>query len=80
MKELEQAIKNICLNPQTEDHELIFDLYKNKHDIDTRYKEIKANIKSKEKLALQQLQNALNISLIEHGYETIDTNIELKDK
>ena len=80
MKELEQAIKNICLNPQTEDHELIFNLYGQKHDIDTRYKEIKANIKSKEKLALQQLQNALNISLIEHGYETIDTNIELKDK
>ena len=78
MTELTTAIKNICLNPTPEDHELIFELYGKKHEIDTRYLEIQEKIKSQEKIILHELQNQLNIVLVNKGYETIDTNIELE--
>ena len=79
MIELTDAVKNICLNPTQQDHELIFELQGRKWDIDSRLNEIKLKIEHETTLQLRELKNKLNVSLVNNGYETIDENIDIKE-
>ena len=79
MIELTNAVKNICLNPSPEDHELIFELQGRKWEIDSRLSELKLRIEHQTTIQLRDLKNQLNISLVNNGYETIDENIAMED-
>lgn len=77
MIELTNAVKNICLNPEPEDHVLIFELQGKKWEIDGRLEQLKLKHEHETDLQLRELKNKINISLIENGYETIDESIEV---
>lgn len=77
MIELTNAVKNICLNPTKEDHELIFELQGRKWEIDSRLEELKLKIEHDTTAQLRDLKNKLNIALVNKGYETIDETLEV---
>ena len=79
MVELTNAVKNICLNPTPEDHELIFELQGRKWEIDSRLEELKLKIEHDTTAQLRDLKNKLNIALVNKGYETIDETLEVED-
>ncbi len=81
-KELEQAVKNICLNPNVDDHEYILALQGKRWELDTVLEKVNLEIKSREKLKIEELKNLLNKQIVASGYE-LDQNqvnqIELED-
>lgn len=81
MKELTTAVKTILLNPQIEDHHLIFSLQEKTIELDNRLEIIKLKLQSQEKIDIKSLKNSLNIALVNNGYEEINTNetLEIED-
>ena len=79
MTELTQAVKNICLSPTAEDHLLIFNLHSKSIELENRLDLLKLRLQSEETIKHKELKTALNISLVENGFETIDENIEVSE-
>ena len=77
MTELTQAVKNICLSPTVEDHQLIFNLHSKTLELENRLDLIKLRLKSQEDIKTKELKNTLNITLIENGYESIEETVEV---
>jgi len=78
MVELENAVKNICIENSPDDHQYIIELQQKRWEMDNYLTGLKLELQSKEKIKLQELKNRLNLSLIANGYETIDENIEVQ--
>ena len=78
MVELTTAVKNICLSCQKEDHILIFDLHSKTLELESKLDLLKLELQSQENIKHIELKNALNITLVRNGYETIEENIEVQ--
>ena len=79
MTELTQAVKNICLSPESEDHLLIFNLHSKSLELENRLDLLKLRLQSSENIKTKELKTELNKTLIENGYESIDENIEVSE-
>ena len=78
MVELTQAVKNICLSPEAEDHILIFDLHSKTLELESKLDLLKLELQSQENIKHLELKNSLNITLVRNGYETIEESIEVQ--